>query len=1211
MRIFRNLLAAIALTASVSGAYAAGDEDQIAFTFTSDAYNVVGPTNSFTLMIGASENTYVDIDLGTGRQEFEVEPVTVDASGNWIGSQKSIQIPAGSGKVTVYGDPEIIDVIKCPGGYITDIDLSRLTNLELLDLSHNTLQGLDLTPNANMRAIYLSDNQGTPQTPIVIGGPKNSLMILEVDIIDYLDPNFDMTLYPNLVAFDAYHTTGLSSIDLSNSTKLQTLSLEMTAIETLDLSACPLLTRLNISESRVKDVDLTKVPKLQMFLCGHMSGSINTDIKLDNLNLTGNPGLTYLAAEGNNLTSIDLSKNTLLANLYLQGNHLSSIDLSNNRSLYSVWLQNNDLTFASLPAQENTWGEYFYLQRPFQVKRSYAVNAEIKFPEMLREGSETTAKVYSKAIGVNEELIDEDAYSFDKTTGTLVVNRAFSDSLYVEFANSELSEYKLTSTSFMVKEASEIGKPSKIVSFMVGSRTDTSFKVGLSGATPESPRKVLVDFGSGQLTEFNVTSQEATTVISGTPTALNLAIYLPEGEVLTGLDLSGTKLLTLDLSAATELRYLSAAGCGLSTIDLSYNRCLQSLNLDDNQLSTLNLQAPRSDLEKNVLSQISAANNRLAEVNIINTTGARSLDFSHNNLTEFNLKNYDNLENLDLSYNKLTSVLCSYLGNIRTLDLSNNSIETLENVTDMPYCQSFNVAGNQLSLATLPVLGNNGSLTYTYAPQAMLAVPSKAPSVNLTKQNREINGSTTTYTWKTTAGSTLSEGSDYRITPDGATRFLKTDMGTVYCEMTHPAFPDFTGANAFRTTDVTPMGAPTTLVATFTTPEAIDNGQLSLATTGPDMLMIDWRGDDSDYTAYETKDTYTIFGNVETFAGANAKVYTYNDPADVHVFSISNIPMSDFDGHFMTGCNALTLSGTGLEPDRLNWPDKSKIQELVLDGANFTEFDLTPFTSLKVLSLNNNAISQLNATSAPSLEMLSAANNGMTSIKLGNPKMWHLDLTGNSLTAVDLNNLPALHQLSLAQNELSAIDITPVASTLRVLSISGNKFTFTTLPVPADYPLLSNNYWYGSQAELSAEIVDMKVDLSSQAEAGGAQTSYRWFLDGFTFNSETGLVEGEELIADDEYTVENGVTTFTTSFNKPVQAILTNDAFPNLYLQTALLYFPTAIEAVGADGGDVNAPVNVYNLQGVAVRTNALPAEALDGLAPGIYIVAGKKVFKR
>lgn len=1195
--------------AAIPSVCAADDLGEPAITFKSDAFKEIGATNLFHMLISSTETAYFDIDMGNGPFEVEVEPATI-VDGAWQGTFVSCHINE-TGEVKIYGDPSKIDVFNCEGGYITDIDLSKCANLEFLNLSHNALKGLDLTPNPNLLAVYLSDNPGTPESPIKIGGPKNNLAILEVDIIDHLDPGFDLTQYPNLESFDAYHTTGLKSVDLSNSKKLQTISLEMTSVESVDFSKCPILGHVNVSETRLTSLDVSMLPHLQRLLCTHTSGSINTDIKLNELDLTHNPELFYLAAQENNLTSIDLSQNPELTNLFLQDNDLSELDLSHQNSLASVNIANNRFTFSTLPANDPKWTEYFYSQRPYQVEKVVAKGTEMKFPKMIRPGSTTYARLIRKPVGADTEAIeDEDALTFS-ADGTLVINKTFTDSVYVEFANTEFVEYSLTTTPFMVKEASEVDKPSPIISFGVTSRsTPYTFNIGLDGATAASPRKLMVDFGDGNLQEFNITSSDAASTVTGTPKEFTVTIYAPEGEIITAFDMKGQRLTTIDLSKATELRTLTLNNCNLAVIDLAYNRCLKSLNLDDNNLSALELQGVRGDYEKNVLTDIKASGNKIKEFHIISTRSAKSLDLSNNLLTEINLDNYDNIENLDLSGNRLTTVSIAYLSNVRNVNLSGNQLTEVEKVIELPFCEKFDVSNNNLTLGTLPYFTAGKPANYVYAPQAQLVIPAKAPGINLSKQNRVIDGKGTHYTWQTTAGQTLVEGTDYRITDDGATRFLNTSLGEIYCEMTNPAFPAFAGANVFRTSNVTPMGAPTTLVATFTTPEAVENGEISLATSGVDALFFDWRGDDTDFVPYETKETYTLYSGIETYAGAKVKVYTYNSPDNVTVFSISNIPMGEFDGSYMKKAFAFTLDGSGLPKDKIVFPEKSVISELNLDNAAFETIDLSEFPSLRSISMSGNNLTSVDLTKAPSLELATFGKNQITDIRLNNPKLWHLDLTMNELAEINLNGLPEINQIGLSHNNLSAIDLEPVKSTLHVLSMTNNKFTFATLPVPADYPGITS-YFYGNQADLEGEIIDLKVDYSSQAEAGGAKTVYRWFLDGFEINADTGETEGEELIADGEYFVNDGVTTFTTSYEKPVQALLTNEAFPNLYLKSPLLYFPTAIQAVEADGGDVNAPVEVYNLQGILVRSGVLPAEALDGLAPGIYIVAGKKVLKR
>ena len=85
---------------------------------------------------------------------------------------------------------------------------------------------------------------------------------------------------------------------------------------------------------------------------------------------------------------------------------------------------------------------------------------------------------------------------------------------------------------------------------------------------------------------------------------------------------------------------------------------------------------------------------------------------------------------------------------------------------------------------------------------------------------------------------------------NGATKFLKTDLGKVYCEMTNPSFPEFTGDNVFKTTEVEVAEAPTNVVASFTTVADGNNGEVIFTGTKTSSLYIDWRGDGTEYIEY-------------------------------------------------------------------------------------------------------------------------------------------------------------------------------------------------------------------------------------------------------------------------------------------------------------------------------------------------------------------------
>lgn len=57
------------------------------------------------------------------------------------------------------------------------------------------------------------------------------------------------------------------------------------------------------------------------------------------------------------------------------------------------------------------------------------------------------------------------------------------------------------------------------------------------------------------------------------------------------------------------------------------------------------------------------------------------------------------------------------------------------------------------------------------------------------------------------------------------------------------------------------------------------------------------------------------------------------------------------------------------------------------------------------------------------------------------------------------------------------------------------------------------------------------------------------------------------------------------------------------------LYNASSTGIVDIFSDDANAPVNVYTVNGILVRSNMSPADAVVGLAPGIYIIGGKKVL--
>ncbi len=129
----------------------------------------------------------------------------------------------------------------------------------------------------------------------------------------------------------------LTSIDVSNNVKLETLL---------------------VNKNNLTSIDVSALPNLRIFGCGYNPDMTTLDVshnvwmyqlqysgnKIKNIDLSKNVNLERLYIEKNDITSIDLSKNIKLRDIYFQNNKIESMDFSHNADLSFVFGQNNELT---------------------------------------------------------------------------------------------------------------------------------------------------------------------------------------------------------------------------------------------------------------------------------------------------------------------------------------------------------------------------------------------------------------------------------------------------------------------------------------------------------------------------------------------------------------------------------------------------------------------------------------------------------------------------------------------------------------------------------------------------------------------------------------------------------------------------------------------------------------------------------------------------
>lgn len=1261
-----SAMLAVLCTISPGARAADNSNGPLIVTLKTNIYGYIGPTNSFSIYLGATEDDtefyvegpktaetiYVDrYNIGTGS----------DGEAGTIATQVTFSVTESDNEVRIYGDASKLDFLDFHGCYLSSIVLSPdFTNLSVVDFSHNELTAIDLSPYRTLNSIDLSDNAFTVPSNMKIGADHPELLILNLNINDVIDPELDLSNYPILGYFSAYSNYGLTSIDVSGCPNLRSLSVDATNISSIDVSKNPILQNLNVSQTKVTSVDLSNNPLLYGFYANH-DGSMNTQYKLTSIDLSKNPDLVYLDLGGNALTEIDLSNNPKIYMLYLMRNQLTSLNLSNQTNLGRVDISRNYLNFANLPYLPNVY-DYIYDQYPLKCDFKYRVGQEIDFSaQVIRapftdsQGNTITPQTDARVFLVDRlgdsDMVDPAGGLYTYADGKITFNQPV-EQAYIRFANSIFNEFDLDTQNFSIRTDADFDAPSVGFNFTPYSsmyEKEVSFSVGLTPIVENVslPAEVTVVVGDETIGTFDVESsglpEEDNVTFTIPATGGQVKVFVTDGFSVSSLSMDNIKMSAIDLSYGDYITYLAVTNANLPNVNLQYNRELRTLNLSGNLLTTIDLTPIRGDFEKWELKEIILANNNMSSFTTNNSIQYLTLNLANNWFTDFDLKYFTALRNLDLSGNRLSGELeLQNQTELQNLDISGNKINSI--VFGTRNLNSLNVTNNNLSFATLPA--PTFAQEYSYAPQNPYSILAGGASINLSAQNV---GQGTTFVWKYDSDKTVLPADMYTIT-DGITRFNPELVGTkVFCEMTNPMFPDF-NSQPLTTTSMTVMEKPTTIVASFTPAES---GRITIGFTfanrnGANAVYVDWMGDGSQYDEYIYDQNNTaIYRDGTAYKDKTAVVYTYGAATDVTGLFMNNagefgsaIKLKNLDATPMTAATAIDIHNAGLTDGSIKLPVTQTLTEAVFDGNAFVNeviqnVDGGAYNRLYSVVLANNKYKTFDISKYPSVSFLNIADNQIASLTMPstNKNLYQLQATNNQISEINLDCFENLSELLLTDNRLSEIDLEPLRLTLHALTIAGNYFTFATMPTLLNVnPYIFTYYDYFSQQPMQAVCNKGVVDLSDQLvvnnlrlvedsmfEPWTEETTYRWFLGNkqsdVYYDYYYEMFVGQELEGPDqnpedpEYYVKDGKTYFNVKPNSAVICAMTNPALPKLILYTKPLAVDEIYNSVGEIAPDDNTMVDVFTVSGVRVRHNVERREATRDLAPGLYIVGGRKVI--
>lgn len=703
------------------------------------------------------------VDWGNGnKQEATLE--------GWS-SNKKVTGKLLKDTIVVYGDFSAVEVSEAKATYLAfkdqpnlkqieakrneltyeGIDLSGAPNLVTLDLSYNKITRLDLrnfkklsnfTANHNeLLATVLFPNGSTELRNIDMSdGDITHFYPVNLPNLRYLNLSNGSLLelelgnnYPELRDVDITGNVGVTSIDVTQQTKLEKLFIKGTKITELNLINNPELIMLDASNTDIAKLDLSSNKNITTLEL--------SDSKLSRLNVSNLANLQTINIDNTKIQRVDLShqrflrsvsvRNTGIQFLDMHGaigtNRLNHLDM---RDCKNTTPQSLNFTFKAMPSHTGTSyrTNVFLSGANYEHANTGMLDDDADNSYKLDVHGDATASMDSVAITMQAaenggsytlSQIPDDGYfaTYEPIKGKVLpgfpIKIDATAPTGAKFVGVEVNGKLIADSIFVVSEAAVV-KPVFSVSgdddyikLTVPAGIDQQYFLSVSG----EEKDVSIDWGDGELVKVKVKSTPTT--IEGQTSGQTVTIY----GAVAGADFSSypgvgvdNKITAVDLSHNVHLRFLSTYMNSITSIDVSKLTDLESLDCSYSDLNSLNVsknsklinlraygnQVDNIDVTGAVdLAYLDVKNNWLESLDLSHNKKLVYLNISGNEIETVDVRDMTELVELYVSNNKITALDVSKNPALRTLQLSNNSVTTLD-VKSNPQLVTLTVDGNRL-----------------------------------------------------------------------------------------------------------------------------------------------------------------------------------------------------------------------------------------------------------------------------------------------------------------------------------------------------------------------------------------------------------------------------------------------------------------------------------------------------------------------------------
>jgi len=495
----------------------------------------------------------------------------------------------------------------------------------------------------------------------------------------------------------AYHNS-LSTLDLTNNKKLETLSCVGCNISTLNIQGLNKLKKLDCSYNALTYVNLS------------------TNTALEDLNIANN-----------SLTSISVSSNTALKSLNVAGNSLNNINVSSNTNLRKFDCSENKLTalgsMSTNTLEQLACGGNNFTTLTVEHYPNLRVISCPDCPYLKTLKCRYNALTYIYIVGCTnlETLLCGsnkfeylDIYDFPKLNvldcsacDLLTELRCYDNALtelYVSECN-ELTAINCSNNNFTTLRINNLPSLTELYCYNCDKLETLDCRYNALEKIRTGNLKNLY-IGSNNFYSLSLTESCETVETLDVSNNLQLkSLTLNDFNSLQNLNMSGcpsieeieitnTPLTSFDVSGLSNLSKLTCNNNHLETLNISGCTKLKFLYCDNNSLTSLNLQ------NYTYLKKINCSNNSLQNLNMSGCSSIEEIEITNTPLTSFDVSGLSNLSILTCNNNHLETLNVSGCTKLKLLNCDNNSLTSL-NLQNYTYLQELSCSNNSLNSLNL------------------------------------------------------------------------------------------------------------------------------------------------------------------------------------------------------------------------------------------------------------------------------------------------------------------------------------------------------------------------------------------------------------------------------------------------------------------------------------------------------------------------------